>query len=93
MPGWLLGPENQRKGLRALSFALSLLLILPEGKTIESGCLGPMAEALGILSHVKGLGEAPGSPEPPGASGPGRSKQVTQMKSRVLDVDNRNYLN
>lgn len=38
-PGWLLGPENQRKGLRPLSLVLSLLLILPEGKTELKGAL------------------------------------------------------
>lgn len=36
-PAWLLGPENQRKGLRSLHLASSLLLILLEGKTELKG--------------------------------------------------------
>ena len=38
-PGWLLGPENQRKGLRSLHLAPPLLLILLEGKTELKGAV------------------------------------------------------
>lgn len=49
-------------------------------------------EALGISAHVKELGEPPGSPVQPGASVSGRSKQVTQMRSLLLGVEQGNAL-
>lgn len=83
-PGWLLGPENQRKGLRPLSLVLSLLLILPEGKTELKGALLVTWQrhwGSGVmLKHGDGGGCVPsGAPEQPGSSGPSRSNQVTQI--------------
>ena len=44
------------------------------------------------MTHVKGLGEPPGSPVQLGASVSGRSKQVTQMRSWLLGVAQENAL-